>query len=191
EALGAERVVLCGLSMGGWNSLLYAAEHPERVERIILVDIGPEASQEWRRSSMTRPPIPTEFRNLDDAFTWARQGNPWASNERLRRDLQDRLRRHGDGRWRWKADPVLAATRLRDMEDPAIIARYWRALETIPCPILEVRGRESLLLSDDILRRMKAAARQLEWVDVPGAGHVVPVDKPQEFIGATRAFLGV
>jgi pimeloyl-ACP methyl ester carboxylesterase len=28
-------------------------------------------------------------------------------------------------------------------------------------------------------------------VDVPGAGHVVTVDKPYEFIEVTREFLGV
>ena len=28
-------------------------------------------------------------------------------------------------------------------------------------------------------------------VDIPNAGHVVTVDKPHEFIEATRSFLGV
>ena len=44
---------------------------------------------------------------------------------------------------------------------------------------------------DDILERMKKANPRFTWVDVEGAGHQVPVDKPQEFIAATRAFLGI
>jgi pimeloyl-ACP methyl ester carboxylesterase len=37
EASG-ERVTLVGNSMGGWMSMLFAAEHPERVEALILED---------------------------------------------------------------------------------------------------------------------------------------------------------
>jgi pimeloyl-ACP methyl ester carboxylesterase len=38
---------------------------------------------------------------------------------------------------------------------------------------------------------MTRANPLFSYVDVEGAGHVVTVDKPQEFIAATRAFLGV
>ena len=77
------------------------------------------------------------------------------------------------------------------MSDPGLISRYWGALETIPCPILEVRGADSPLVSDEILDRMKLAASDLTAIDIPDAGHVVTVDKPAEFIEATRAFLNV
>ena len=48
DALGLSRFVLAGLSMGGWHSLLYTPNHQDRVERIIIVDIAPEASEQWR-----------------------------------------------------------------------------------------------------------------------------------------------
>ena len=38
---------------------------------------------------------------------------------------------------------------------------------------------------------MKAWSKALTSMDIPDAGHVVTVDKPYEFIEATRAFLGV
>ena len=41
DALGLDRFTLAGLSMGGWHSMLYTADHPDRVERIVMVDIGP------------------------------------------------------------------------------------------------------------------------------------------------------
>jgi pimeloyl-ACP methyl ester carboxylesterase len=192
EQMGFQKVVLVGLSMGGWNSLLYTSErHPEKVERIIIVDIGPESSEASRRQWGTRPPTPTEFASLSEALNWARAGNPWAANERLRKDLQDRLNQDADGKWRWKADPKLSATPLRDGASQDLIDRYWRALETIQVPILEVRGAESALLDETLKQRMLKASKSLSWVDVQGAGHVVTVDKPQEFIEATRSFLGV
>src|SRR5437879_7577679 len=42
DALGIARVSLVGLSLGGRVAIVYAALHPERVERLIIVDIGPD-----------------------------------------------------------------------------------------------------------------------------------------------------
>ena len=42
DALGLDNFVLMGHSMGGRNSMLYAGKHPEKVRKLILVDIGPE-----------------------------------------------------------------------------------------------------------------------------------------------------
>ena len=49
-----ERVTLVGLSMGGWHALLYASEHPEMVDRVVLVDIAPEVSPSIRRADRGR-----------------------------------------------------------------------------------------------------------------------------------------
>ena len=57
----------------------------------------------------------------------------------------------------------------------------------ITCPILHVRGGESETVSDEVLGRMLAANPRLRSVDVGGAGHVVTVDKPQEFNKAVAA----
>ena len=41
-ALGLKRLDLLGFSMGGRNALAFAAAHPETVERLVIVDMGPE-----------------------------------------------------------------------------------------------------------------------------------------------------
>ena len=191
DALELERFTLSGLSMGGWHSMLYTAEHPERVERIVMVDIGPEPSEESISASGSRPQTPMRFGSIEEAVAWMRSGNPWASDARLLKDAQDKMKQTEDGSWTWKADQDLFNVPLPDMSDPELIGRYWSALETIPCPILEVRGAESPLVSDAVLDKMKATASNLTSVDVADAGHVVTVDKPREFIAATREFLGV
>ena len=191
DSFGFEKVTLVGLSMGGWNSILYTPDHQDKVEKVILVDIGPEPSEESRQQRGSRPPTPLEFDSFDAAVELARAGNPWATDARLRRDLQDRMKQRDDGKWTWKADPLLLTVPLSDMENPESIARYWRSLEAIRCPIMEVRGLGSPLLSDDIIERMCKANPLFSNVDVEDAGHVVPVDKPEEFIQVTRGFLGI
>ena len=44
DALKLNKVVLMGLSMGGNVAYLFAAMYPERVERLVILDIGPEIS---------------------------------------------------------------------------------------------------------------------------------------------------
>ena len=191
DALGLSRFVLAGLSMGGWHSLLYTGANPERVERIIIVDIAPEPSPQSMVEREQRPPTPLEFSSLDAAIQWMRQGNPWVGDARLRQDAADKMKQLPDGSWTWKADSVLFNVPLPDMTDAELMSRYWKALETIPCPILEVRGAESSLVSDETIQRMKQVGQDFQAVDVAEAGHVVTVDQPQEFIAATRSFLGV
>ena len=191
EALGIQKCVLAGLSMGGWNALLYADAYPDNVDRAIIVDIGPERSQEALRVQVTRPPTPMRFYNFEEAFQWHREGNPWAEETRLRKDVANKMVQKSTGMWEWKADPALLNNTLADNQDPAYIDNYWRIHRNLPCPVLEVRGKESILLSDDIIERMKQASENFSSVDVEDAGHVVTVDKPQEFIEACLAFLGL
>ena len=42
DALGLTEVTLMGLSMGGLVSFVFAAAHPDRVTRMVIMDIGPE-----------------------------------------------------------------------------------------------------------------------------------------------------
>ena len=42
DALGIDRVAVCGHSFGGLLGLFLAATHPERVDRLVLLDAAPE-----------------------------------------------------------------------------------------------------------------------------------------------------
>ena len=191
DALGLSKFVLAGLSMGGWHSLLYTPDHQDRVERIIIVDISPQPSHGWQERAASRPVTPLEFHSLDEAIAWMRQYNPWASNAGLRKDAEDKMHQREDGKWTWKADSSLFNIPLPDQSDTKLWDRYWKAIDSITCPILEVRGAESGLVADETIEQMKQRGKQFTSVDIPDAGHVVTVDKPYEFIEATRSFLRV
>jgi pimeloyl-ACP methyl ester carboxylesterase len=59
DAAGAERAVLGGQSLGGFLSLRFALEHPERVAGLVLVDAGPgfrddAARDRWNEAARAR-----------------------------------------------------------------------------------------------------------------------------------------
>ncbi|MFN0094178.1 MAG: alpha/beta fold hydrolase [Dehalococcoidia bacterium] len=88
---------------------------------------------------------------------------------------------------RYKYDPGLFAItgRAAVPEQPYL----WECLERIPCPALVVRGQTSDILSPELVERMLAKLPRGSAVEIQGAGHPVPMDQPERFIAALRAFL--
>ncbi len=191
DELALSHFVLVGLSMGGWHSLLYTPDHQDRVERIIMGDIAPEPTTQFAEYWANRPPAQLEFADFDAVMAWGRGGNPRISDERLRKDVLDKVYQRPDGTWTHKADPRILADPVVDMTDPAYFERYWQALAAIECPILLVRGGLSPMVSDEVNQRMARDARDFGTVDIPDSGHPLTTDKPSEFIAATCSFLGV
>ena len=183
-----EKITLVGCSMGGWHSILFTANNPDLVQRIVMVDIAPEPSSE-RLQAPPAPPTPMKFETLEHGFDWLRSGNELASDARLREDTEARLRQTDSGSWTWKADLDGFDNPLPDMTDSSLISRYWSAIESIQCPILEIRGAESNLVSDSTIEKMKRLGREVSSVDVSRAGHVVMVDQPEPFIEAIKGFV--
>ena len=155
-----------------------------------MVDIAPEPSQE-RLQAPPAPAAPGEFQTLEDGYQWLRSGNTLASDERLHEEAESRLKKTDSSTWTWKADLNGFDNPLPDMTSTELIGRYWSAIENIQCPIFEIRGAESGLVSDDTIDRMKSLGKNVTSVDVASAGHVVMVDQPEAFIEAARRFVGL
>ena len=187
---GLSTFTLVGCSMGGWHSILYTKNNPEKVDRIVMVDIAPEPSLE-RLNAPPSQPAPDSFETLEDGADWIKASNAFATRERLEEDAKSKLKILENGHWEWKADLKGFDNPLPDMTDPNLIGRYWDAIETIKCPILEIRGSESGLVSDEVIERMEAKGNDVSSVDIPLAGHVVMVDQPESFISSIRAFIGM
>ena len=54
DAVGAEKAIVGGLSLGGYMSLAFYRAHPERVRALLIIDTGPgfkkdEAREGWNK----------------------------------------------------------------------------------------------------------------------------------------------
>jgi pimeloyl-ACP methyl ester carboxylesterase len=187
DALGFERFALVGASMGGINAYCYAGEHPERVERLAIVDIGPEIHRPGVERIMRNAGAATEFASADEAFERARVDNPLADEAMLRHRVHHNVREIDGGRVAWKWDPAMTDyTRPREEITPGDQWERWRALR---CPTLVIRGSESDILSVDIASRMLQEQPLARLVTIDGASHTVTMDRPVEHDAAIREFL--
>lgn len=187
DALSPGRFSVVGLSMGGRVAIAHAGSHPGRVERLVLVDIGPEIAPEGlARIRTTVGNIPDELASDEQAYRLLRAASPRYSEPLLRHRIKHGFHRLPDGRLTWKYDKVL---RTQAREDRRDVPDLWSDLARIACPTLIVRGVESDVLSPPIAKRMLETLPDGRLVEIPDAGHTVPGDQPEAFLAAVRAFL--
>jgi pimeloyl-ACP methyl ester carboxylesterase len=186
-SLRLDRFALVGHSMGGRIAIKYAADHGARLERLVIVDIGPDialAGLQRVRAMMAQSPERIESEEW--AVEYIRRANPLQDLDLLRGRVRHGLKRLPDGGLTWKY-----AKGLRDMmrQGRRDAVDLWEPLARIPCPTLIVRGAESDILSPEVARKMTERLPDGRVVEIARAGHTVPADRPDEFVSRLRAFL--
>jgi 3-oxoadipate enol-lactonase len=180
DHLGIRRAVVGGLSMGGYIAFAIWRRHPERVRALVLADTRAEPDSPQTRAgrdasaARVREIGPAEFAEemLPRIMAPASMENP-----RLRsRALHMMAAQSSDGL-------VGALGALRDRHDSRPL------LPGITVPVLVIVGRQDILTPPADARIMAAAIPGARVVEVPGAGHLSPLENPRAVNAALRAFL--
>jgi len=187
DALHLDRVTLMGLSMGGTVAYLFAAAHPERVERLVILDIGPEVAPAGAERIARAVSAPDVFASEDEAFAQAREGNPRPTDQSLRDRTAHNLRTRSDGSLTFKWDKALRdGTAVR--EDHSERER-WEAWRRVQCPTLLIRGADSDVLAVETAEQMLAENPHATLAVVPDCGHSITLDRPEGLVDALRPWL--
>ncbi len=187
QTLGFERMSLVGTSMGGRISLTYAGTYPNRVERTILNDIGPEIDPRGgnRIATSTRDAV-TSFASMDEVVAWHCEQRPafnQLSDAEQLITAGHAVKARTSGGYTWKMDPAVRSDPRRP--DPE---RSWTLARGIPGPVLLLRGAESDLLSPEIAQRMVQEMQDCRMVEVPGVGHAPTLLEPEAFTAVKEFF---
>lgn len=178
DRLGLSRVTLVGQSMGGHTALLVAAQHPELVERLVLVEsgVGGGGAQLTSDVAAMLDSWPVPFTDHPAAVRWfggGPVGHAWA----------DGLEARPDGLWpRFEVD-VLVRTLSAVHEHEA-----WAEWGRVGQPTLLVSGTNGLIPSAEIdqMLRTHPTARH---VRIRGAGHDVHLEAEDSWIRVLRTFI--
>jgi pimeloyl-ACP methyl ester carboxylesterase len=159
DQLELERVSLVGHSMGGLIAAELAADAPERVERLVLVD--PAALPIDARISTHALSLLNELRYVSPSF--------------LPVLIADALRAGPLTLWRAAMALMLADLRPK--------------LALIRAPTLVIWGEHDALVPVAFAQQLAEYLRYEELVVIKGAGHVSMWDRPQEFNRVLTEFL--
>jgi pimeloyl-ACP methyl ester carboxylesterase len=176
-----ERVVLCGLSMGGYVALAFARRHPERLGGLVLLDTKAGTDSDDARAN-----------RLAMAERVLAEGIGFVPEVMLPRLL-------GETSLRERPEVVRQVTETILDQDPRGVAAAQRgmaersdstgALAQIDVPTLVVVGTEDELTGPDEARTIAEAVRDARLVQVPGAGHLVNLERPGPVNEAMLDFL--
>ena len=190
DQLHIARASLIGTSMGGMISMLFAGGYPDRVERVVLNDIGPDIDPVGiARIGSYVGESPTEFADLDEVAAYYRENYPpmrKMSEPALLEWVKWTVKPGDNGKLTWKMDPQIRRP-LRTAQRPLDL---WVPFARIEAPVLVIRGADSDILAAKTVARMKQVIGKVESVEVPGVGHAPTLMEP-EALSAIRKFLAV
>ena len=181
-ALGLNEMVLIGHSAGGRYAFVYAGEHPDLVESLIVVDIDPDAVNPDSQGMFDRyNSEPDEWSSLDAVVDRLRIRQPQSSEEMLRLQAEAMTKQSGEDKRTWKRDrAILGAYQRPDL---------WADWSKVASPTLIVRGRQSNLLTHETAVKMREALPQARLAELEGGGHWFYQEFPGAFEATVRWFL--
>lgn len=172
-------LVVAGHSMGGRVAMEMAHQAPERVKALILANTGHDALR-LGESEKRQAKIENGYEDFSGmAAEWLR---PMVAPDRTSDDLL-----------------MASLTNMVMRQSPEIHERQMRALMGRPnagdylphfsCPVLLMTGALDSWAPEPQHREMAKMSRQAELHVIAGAGHFLPLEKPDEVIEIVRSWL--
>jgi pimeloyl-ACP methyl ester carboxylesterase len=176
DALGIARATLVGHSMGGTIGLLFALDHPERVEKLAVVNppVRGSTAFSWK-SRFKMMPL------LRDVLFWL------ARNRWIRRRLHSGVLTYSGALDRDLSDDI-------DLASRAALKRAYASLRAIDLvPRLGGLAMPTLAVGSDsdriVLGEQYLLIPGAEKARIPLCGHIPMVERPAEFACLLDAFL--
>ncbi len=181
DSLKLEEILLLGHSMGGKAAMLFASKYPDRVEKLIVVDIGFKKYKSHHDlileglsaikldSNSTRQSVDTQLSEYVDNLgtkSFLLKNLYWKEKNQLA--------------WRMNI-PVL--------EKAMDVILDKLVLEDIFLPVLFIRGEQSNYILDMDISELESKFIDFKLITINNAGHWVHAENPIEFSEAVLEFL--
>jgi pimeloyl-ACP methyl ester carboxylesterase len=197
-ALGIDRMVVVGHSLGGRVSMLFAGVHPEKLAGMVIVDSAPEldARGTTRIQMEVKEHQDPSFKNHAEYENLLAHNYPAATPTAVKRMAKSGLKQREDGRWILKQDTSYrtgmgGAWDAEEMQkrEETNKTLMWKSLQELQCPTLVVRGAASDIMSPEVADKMvDEVLPNGTLAIVAQAGHSVMTDNPQGFAEAVGKF---
>ncbi len=180
DAIGFERSVIVGLSAGSELAIDFALEHPDRLSHMVLASPGlggyqPVGSFEWMA------PVMAELQSGNPEGAMRAWTETPLMTVRMSPVADSVTRNQVRENWRiWTYDPAL-------QQRPAVPAID--RLSELDVPTLVVVGEEDFIDTRRVADTLAACLPDVEFVSLPGAGHLVNLEAPEWFVATVTGFL--
>ena len=180
QELAIPKAVLMGHTLGGWISALVAHEHPELVEKLVLVNVA--------GLNVNAPVSPEGYQLPDKDGVGAMLERTFGTSERVTEAMVDEHfdRISGPN----VRDAYLAV--LQYVNNPDVRKEWWLAdrLPQVTTPTLVIWGANDTILRPEYGKQAAELLPNGKLVLIDEGSHIPQVRQTKEFVRTVREFLG-
>jgi len=180
---GLASCFILGHSMGGKVAMHFALDFPDKVEKLVVVDIAPRAYAPFHRSIL-KAMSALDLQALSSFGAADRALAESIPEPSVRQFLIKNLTRQADGTMQWKID-LDAIDRNYDSLAGAVVARH-----PFMKPVCFIRGGRSHYVQEHDFPSILESFPHAEIHTIEQAGHWVHVEAPERFLSLVTDFFG-
>jgi len=179
---GFQKFYLIGHSMGGKVAMKFAALYPERLEKLVVVDIAPRFYKSHHQE------IIAGFKAVDLNKTKTRNEADEAMASQIaemdvRQFLLKNLYRNEAGNFAWRINLQVLEKAVENIGEPL------DPNTRIQIPTLFVKGENSRYIAEQDEAEIKVIFPNSSLISIARAGHWVQAEQPDAFANAVNNFL--
>ena len=191
-----EKATLLGHSMGGKTAMWFAADYPEKIEKLVIADIAPidytlvaENSQFYLHRNILSTMQELNFDRIKERSDVDEFLAEHIGDERIRHFLLKSVAFDKNTRkYKWRVNVDALYVHLNDIVS-GVNRRWFAARMPITVyPVIFIRGLKSNYITDESVPLVKEIYPDANIVDIPGAGHWLHAEKPKEFTKAVLLY---
>jgi pimeloyl-ACP methyl ester carboxylesterase len=178
-----DQVCLAGHSMGGKVAMQFALTRPQRVTKLVVLDISPKPYPP-KHDTILRALLALDL----SRFTARREMEEALASEipdlSVRRFLLKNVRRTEAGAFIWRLDLRAIADNYREISAGLCATSPWQG------PALFLRGDRSDYIHDSDYAQITELFPHAQFAIIKGAQHWLHADAPHDVVGRITHFLG-
>lgn len=184
--------ILIGHSMGGKTAMRFALKYPNKIKKLIVVDIAPKNYSGYRNYGKVTADHEKILKQLLSihlpSITTRGELNAILEHHfedtRLRMFLLKNIRKQMKGGYTWKLNLEVL---LHDLPD--IMDGFSNITNSIPQPALFIKGGDSNYIDEDDMFEVRKYFPNAELAIIPNAGHWLHYEQPEVLLKTLHYFL--
>lgn len=192
-----ETAVLLGHSMGGKTVMFFAAEYPERVNGLIVVDIAPRSyygRTDYAPRTIDHQSILSSLKEIDLGRFQTRSEidhelSLSITSDKVRQFLLKNLKHGKDKRFVWKLNITALEQNLRHILEGIDESQFEKGRSITGFPVLFIRGGRSNYITDDDVGLIRKIFSLAEIRTIENTGHWVHAEAGDQLVKCITEFM--
>lgn len=192
-----EKAIVMGHSMGGKTAMSFAADYPERIEKLIVIDIAPkdyflldDESQYFLHKNILRAMLEIDFSKVESRKQVEDFLNERVDNAQIVQFLLKNVHRNKENhQFEWRLNVPVLYDNLDEIINGVNTHWFDDRLPIYNYPVLFIKGANSNYILPEDYASIRRIYPEAEIIEIQDAGHWLHAEQPQLFMNVVWSFL--